>query len=354
MFIKTIILITFLSIVFAENNSTLKYIYNANLPDRLQWIDNDGYCGEVSVAMALLKFGSYMSQYDIRDVATLKKNTQQSYYLVGENDQLASTNLKLNSIEYNHDVYDSKEYLLWVKKMVKNDYPVTITVYMNNYLFYGMTDPDAGFPDYDHIVSVAKIESNYDDDLYHDDDIITMSDHGLWAPDVPGPPYPYPFDAPYYFSYTFKDFQKTRQDANKRTGEVYALPLSSPNKPYAGNFGIAHSGIIDDDKTTFPIHIETNVNFESPQIGRKSDVRPDSMELNLKITISNLTAGIKYNLYKYNDVSNVPTSMFNSLSNKYSSMIPISVNEGETTYTMTEIIQSNEEVIYRCVKADSN
>ena len=36
---------------------------------------------------------------------------------------------------------------------------VTITVYMNNFLFYGDVNPAAGEPDYDHIVTVLHVES---------------------------------------------------------------------------------------------------------------------------------------------------------------------------------------------------
>jgi len=241
--------------------SNKKYKFDSHLPDRLQWIHNDGYCGEVSVQMALLQNGAYLSQYDIRQISAVKSGAsdlqRKDFYLVGENDQRASGLMKLAYVEYDHSVFDSKAYLSWVKQMIRSKKAaVTITVYMNNYLFYGATDPNAGYPDYDHIVSVASIQSDYDDDLYHDDDIITMSDHGLWAPTVPGPPYPYPFDAPYYFSYSFKEFQKTREQANAKTAGVYALPISSPSQNYAGNFGIAHTGVADTEGATIHVHIE--------------------------------------------------------------------------------------------------
>ena len=47
--------------------------------------------------------------------------------------------------------------------MVRNGYPVTITVYMNQYLFYGSTSSTAGDSEYDHIVSVTRIDSDYND-----------------------------------------------------------------------------------------------------------------------------------------------------------------------------------------------
>ncbi len=49
---------------------------------------------------------------------------------------------------------------------------------MNQYSFYNDTSKTAGDSDYDHIVPVIQIDSNYDDDLYHADDIIYFSDNG--------------------------------------------------------------------------------------------------------------------------------------------------------------------------------
>ena len=361
MFIQFVFVFSLLFAFSAATNSTTKggaakkYIFDSELPDRLQWIDNDGYCGEVSCVMALLKSGAYLSQYDVREISAVSSTDVQKsrFYLVGENDQHASELLKLGYIEYDHDVFDSKVYLSWVKQMVRKGYSVTITVYMNNWLFYGMTDPDAGFPDYDHIVSVKDVQSDYDDDQYHDDDIITMSDHGLWAPEVPGPPYPYPFDAPYYFSYTFKEFQMTRQDANKKTSGVYALPISSPSKNYAGNFGIAHTGPADTEGSLQKISITTNVNYESPQIAKRSEVRPTPMEITLVVTVSALEAGTSYNLYKYKDETSVPTSNFNAHKDQASSTMII-VGVKDTPFVLTEKIMSNQKVYYRCVKTTAN
>lgn len=48
-------------------------------------------------------------------------------------------------------------------------------------------------------VSATSIDSDYDDDMYHDDDVITFDDHGLYGP------WPEAL-RPYYFTYIFKDF----------------------------------------------------------------------------------------------------------------------------------------------------
>ena len=45
------------------------YTWKNEVEPRQQWESNGGYCGEVSTISALLNFGGYMSQYDMRVVA---------------------------------------------------------------------------------------------------------------------------------------------------------------------------------------------------------------------------------------------------------------------------------------------
>ncbi len=47
--------------------------------------------------------------------------------------------------------------------MVRKSYPVTICVFMNHFLFYGSKKTTSGDDEYDHIVSISKIVSHYDD-----------------------------------------------------------------------------------------------------------------------------------------------------------------------------------------------
>ena len=325
------------------------YVWDSEIPARLQWLHNDGYCGEVSAIMAMLKYGQYMSQYDFRAISSQyavignpSKPQQSEFYLVGSNDQNSTAAIKLNWIEYDHDVRDAKQYLAWVKKMVRKGYAVTICVYMNYYLFYGANDVSAGSWDYDHIVSVSRIESNYDDDLYHDDDVIVMEDHGLWAPRTK--------PIQYLFSYTFAEFPATREGANARLGEkIYSLPSSVT----AGQFGIAHTGIMDDNGDCLPVRVDTNVNYEDPEIDNHSETRPASMEIKLTITVSGIQQGVSYTLYKYDNENDVPTAKFNANKAKAVSSITF-VDPGTHSFVTTETIKSSQKVFYRCVRADAN
>jgi len=292
--------------------------------------------------MALLKVGgSYYSQYDLRAISALVPTEvqQKRFYLVGENDQHASSLLKLSYIEYPRESPRPKDYLAWVKKMTRAGHAVTITVFMNYKMFYSVDKDDAGEYDYDHIVSVSRIESDYDDDLYHDDDVITMEDHGLYAEDWDNPPY--------YFTYDFKGFIATRKQANNNN-HVYSIP----DVPEYGNFGIAHTGIQDNNHDCLPLLVETNVNYEKPPIKNHSEDRPAAMALTLTVTVSKLVPGVQYNLYTYNDENKVPVEAFNAA---VSSSVAVKVITGPSsgTFVMTESIMSDAKRIYRCVRADA-
>jgi hypothetical protein len=320
-----------------------------DLPPRKQWGSNYGYCGETSVVAAMLKYGSYMSQWDVRDVSVLydPRNDQQHWYSVGTNDQIASTKLRLNFNEF--PSYDPKsttqQYYLWLKEQTKNGAAVTMCVFMNHFLFSGgkNDDPEYGFHYYDHIVSVAKISSNYDDGLYHGDDVITFSDHGLWSP--MGEPV-------YYFSYTFDEFCGNRTSSNSPDGPIYTMPCDL-KQPRMMNFGIAHTGPRDDSNELVPVVVSTNVNYEKPEPFPRSSERPAPMPLVLTVTVGSihLKAGSQYILYRYNEESKVPFSDFNKAGGAVQHWDFVA--EAGKDYFMTLDIMSDQKAFFRCVRRDA-
>jgi hypothetical protein len=217
---------------------------------------------------------------------------------------------------------------------------VAIGIYTNEYLFYGSTSPTAGSAHYDHIVDVTGITSNHPLTLparYYPTDVLTFSDNGLWSP-PPGPPQ-------YIFSYPFGSFQATRKQANAQTGPIYSLA------DVRRDYGIALTGIADPDQETVPVRVATSVNSELPQIGHHSDARPTPMALTLTVTVSGLQAGTVYNLYRYNSMGSVPNTAFNQ--HKSAASQSWTFTATGATHTLTQPIQSNDEVIYRAVPASA-
>lgn len=266
--------------------------------------------------------------------------------MLGYNDEFAAQQLRLNSTKWDRSTtVDTKEFLLWIKKEVMRGNLVTIGVYTNEFLFYCTTNKNAGDSDYDHIVSVIGIDSTTPNDFenFNNEDILYFSDHGLWDP------YESPSNTRYIFNYTFLEVMGNRQDANRKDGRVYTLP----NDESIGNYGLSISGIMDLNNECLPISIIPSQNYEEPEIRDGSNTRPTSFMLNLTVTISNLTPSVEYILYKYNNVSKVPTQSFNINSNSGQSISQrdIVISSG-TKYIFVETIESSDRVIYRCVRKD--
>lgn len=320
------------------------YSASNDIPPRSQWNENFGYCGEVAFISAGLYYGQYLSQYDARAIASngTPQNKSSSQLLIGVNDTHAASAMHLTYSEWNtSSETNTDSFLAWVRSEVSAGYPVAIGVYTNEYLFYGYTNLNSGDPDYDHIVTVTGVSS--DSPLsgpaaYHASDVLTLSDNGLWTGTSTGQPQ-------YIFSYPFGSFQATRQQANAKTGNVYSLTNDG------SNYGIAITGIADTDHEAVPVRLTTSVNYESPEIANKSSVRPASMPLTLTATVSGLTPGVTYNLYRYDSMASVPDSAFNGHASQASQKW--SFTASGSTYTISQNIKSSDEVIYRAVPASA-
>jgi hypothetical protein len=315
-----------------------EYIHTNNIPPRYQWDANNGYCGEVSLISAGLYYGQYISQYDMRSLALKNAPQNDGQLLIGLNDQYAANQLHLNCIEWDTDAEQSTDdFLAWVKQNVVKGYPVAIGIYINEYLFYGKTDPDAGDAEYDHIVPVMGIASNQPltDPHYYPDDLICFSDNGLWGSST---------NPPYRFTYAFGPFEADRETANEKTSPVYSLSND------ASNYGIAITGVMDLNGDTLPVRVDTNFNYEIPEIIDGSNTRPSPMPLQLTITVSDLQPEVLYHLYRYNTLDAVPDSEFNANVDAAYEHCDIQISSG-STYTMTEEIQSDEIAVYRAVSA---
>ncbi len=329
LFIATIVLFptwTFLN-AFSKHNA---------IPPRFQWDENSGYCGEVSLISAGLYYGQYISQYDARKIAN-ERDSQRIQLLLGLNDGYAAEKMHLKAIEWScADEQTTDQFLAWVKQNVVKGYPVAIGVYTNEYLFYGNKKPNAGDEEYDHIVTVTGIASNHplNNPNYYGNDVITFSDNGLWTSSS---------GVQYFFSYGMDDFQADRKEANAVGGAIYSLSNSG------SNYGIAIAGVIDLNGDTLPVRVETNFNYEWPEIKDHSNKRPAAMPLELTINVFGLEPNVVYNLYRYSDLESVPTSHFNAHASQAFERWQFQISSG-SNYAMVQQINTDEMAIYRCVR----
>jgi hypothetical protein len=332
---------------FLYATSTPPYIQKNDLPPRIEWEENYGYCGETSFITAGLYYGQYCSQYTARSIACngAGQASRSDQLIVGRNEDRAAQGMRLKYEKWAHEGESSPpqattdDFFVWIKKNVSLGYPVVIGLFNNESIFYNNSDPNAGQSDYDHLVVVTGFGSlaPLNEAKYFGSDRIYFIDNGLYTPDDVNPIY--------YFDSDCDSFRLTRQEANNPNGPVYSL-ISAPN-----HYGVAILGVADDDHVTLPVKLTTSVNCEVPEIVDGSDTAPDPKPLTLTVSVSGLTPGADYILYYYDDFTKVPTKSFNASSAQVKQKVMIHATA--TTYTTTIDIMSNEVAVFRAVHVDA-
>ncbi len=307
-----------------------------DLPPRLQWNANKGYCGETSFIVAGLSFGQYVSQFTARVAAIGKTPQNEGELLLGVNDHRAARALRLDLITAPPDSSrDARAFLSWVKRQVLRDRPVIIGVFENKFRFTGTRDPLAGDPDYDHIVPVVGCTSTdpYTPDRAQPTDRIRFSDNGLWGVSA---------NRPYYFRPRVDGFPATRAEANEPKRPIYSLPALRQH-------GVAIPGVLDRFRDTLPVRIETSVNAELPSMPRGSTRRPPAGAVTLFVTVTGLRPGVTYHLYRYDRLGQIPNARFNARAAAAAERRTFTPKNSR--YRFAETILSDEVAAYRCVRA---
>lgn len=336
-------IVTFPTLTSALPTLAEAYHDQLDLPPRIQWDANYGYCGEMSFIDAGLYYGQYISQYKARALASDGKaqRLESSQLLLGSNDLHAAKKMRLTArIWPGKGGPDTKAFLTWVKGEIHQGHPVIIGVYLNNFKFYGDDQADSGDKDYDHIVTVTGIRSNQPASQparYDSEDIVEFHDHGSWSEhdDQDAPPQ-------YHFAYKFSEFPATRRQANSPSAAVYSLPART------SLYGIAITGIRDHDHSTLPVRLTTHVNHELPAMKHGATTPPPARPVELTITIANLKPGASYRLYRYDSFEHVPDHSFNANAAKSAQNWDVRL-ESENSYRMHLTIQSDEIAVFRAV-----
>lgn len=336
---------------------------------RLQWLANMGYCGETAFLCAGLKFGQYMSQFDIRAIAangphpTLDFHpgpphksdacsAQQCQLLLNVNDSFTAGHLRFKYTPWADTDYQA--FMIWIKQNVLAGAVVVVGVYENQCFFEDDSKCDTQYGDkaYDHIVVVEKIDSVHPNDgTYYGDDVIYISDHGLWdyKDFHPFPPYssqqPPPQIPQYIYSATFDAIGTTRKGANSGADTALLYYICNTR---VGQFGIALQGIQGDD--ALPVSITTQYNYEDPSIVDGSNSRPAAMSETITVTVSSLEVGKLYNLYRYDDPNKVPIGNFNQYVSQAVQQYSIT-GAAEGSWSMNMPIQTSDQVFFRCCAA---
>lgn len=304
-----------------------------NLPGRRQWLDRDGYCGANSIQMILLKYGAYVSQDLIR-------NAVNNEMIVMGNCAQAIKNLKFTYAAWNGSSYhipQVDEYLTWLKHQLVAGHPTIWFVYCKG-------DPNIIF---DHIEPVFGIYSNHtltDPHWYSDDILVHNSD----------------YDQNHYY----RTFASLPDSHGLKGNCAIAPPGHGHNEMYpcipndARNFGYAVTGIVDPTDKAIPTELVVS-NWGEPDLDQGEP--PEKM--NAIVKISELTQGVNYTLYRWDDVNECPGCK--GLGYKYVPSIPstgdyVGANHThifialDTFYIYNDPIPflSSNAVYYRCVPSN--
>ena len=272
-----------------------------NIPARIQWPNNDGYCGENSIQMCGLYYGNYISEGLCRKVAG-------GELLIYVNDTIALEAFSFIYKEWNPNVSQPQytSYLDWVKQYLNIKKPVIITVYVS-----GMTDPD-----YDHIIPAIGFNAG-SVNTYSATDSLTYNTNFDLIP----------------FSRVFSTLYGTRTVAGNSAPFPYYIPKNV-------DYGVAVLGNKDPNHLTKPVHIVLD-STDEPNVSLGV---PDCI-LKATITCDSLTPGQVYTLLRYNNYLTVPSISFNpSGANSVVYFTATSV-----TKTVIDSFRSDSAVFYRCV-----
>ena len=143
------------------------------------------------------------------------------------------------------------------------------------------------------------------------------------------------------FTYSFGSFQMDRRQANASNGTVYGLSNQT------ANYGIAITGVADPAHETLPVHLTTATNAERPVMRDGSTARPRSRTLTMTATVSGLTPGENYTLYRYDAITKTPEIAFNAHAGNAAQLWTFTATT--TTFSVTQSFASSDQVIYRAV-----
>jgi len=276
-----------------------------NIPPRLQWDDNSGYCGEVSIQSIALFYGTYISQHRVRAIID---PTQQQDTLVPYNSGPIFDALRLNYTEWNSKsaTPQYQAFLVWTKNQLAQNHPVIFDVFIK-----GLKDPD-----YDHIITATGFSSP-DTTTYHDTDTLVFNDNY----------------AATHFTRTFGSMPDIRSMKGNGATYTYCIPRNV-------DYGCAVTGIQDNSGTALPVCVEVD-QWNEPNLLHSAAPTP----MNAVVTIGSLTAGSAYVLLRYNSYQTVPTN--NYLASAYSNATYFMATGA--TRTINDAFMSDATVIYRCI-----
>lgn len=286
---------------------------SAALPirNRLQWLENAGYCGEASLQECALYYGTYVSQAYIRSIFD---PSQQNDLVELEEWAVVLPALGLKAEAFPTETTPApqyKAYAAWMKRHLEARRPVIVTCY----LFEGRASDDP----VDHIMT-ASGWAGASVNGYSDDDTFIINDH---------------YRSPAAFALQARWLFDTRAMADN--GTIYGISLQKEV-----NYGLAITGTTNRAPEARTVRVELD-QIDEPNLIIKTPEAP--IDFAATVTVSGLTIGKTYVLYRYNDPAKVPTAKYAAAPNDGATRFKAT----KTTQTFPAAIRSDGVAIFRCL-----
>jgi hypothetical protein len=266
-----------------------------------QWNLSGGFCGGWSTQQSALSVGAWVSQDLVRkanrDQTGIEKNmhgdTTVGYEVVPINAEYTATKLKLTveMWDYTQPAPQAKAYKAWLKShLVKGRSIVWFPICKGDeHQCYEGSCPGSPGGEIDHVEPMFGIFSNHslDDATVYDDDVI------LHASDQDKQPY-------FRAMSTLEDslqMEGNCRDAGAGFGKNEMYPCFDEQVTY----GMAVTGLAV--QGTLPVALEVDTT-EEPNV--REGQKPS--KLTGTVTVSGLTAGKQYTLYRYDSTDAVPAA----------------------------------------------
>eukprot|EP00929_Paragymnodinium_shiwhaense_P004575 TRINITY_DN105634_c0_g1_i1.p1 TRINITY_DN105634_c0_g1~~TRINITY_DN105634_c0_g1_i1.p1 ORF type:complete len:340 (-),score=45.60 TRINITY_DN105634_c0_g1_i1:46-1065(-) len=294
-----------------------------DLPPRYMWGWSPpawavGYCGSMSLQTVALYYGNWITQ-DAARGTNGGTGPQNSLLLGGHHEKdtyPSSESHALKVLKFRYTSWDDrhaerpqhKAFIEWARSALDAGDPVIFGVYQ-----HGLDDVD-----YDHIVPMVGYDS---DALYFND-----------------------LHSNFTMRYKVPDFVRSRKECGGNVGKKvyhYCLPPSV-------NYGISVHGNADSKNELLPARLHVN-SWTEPDYSKEDAHHQIPVEMTGTLTVTDLKAGVKYALLRYEHSSHVPEEDFLT-QGKFASRIDfVGPSDGKAEFQTK--FMTNSTVFFRCVRA---
>jgi len=311
----------------ACDKKTMKYERIMDVQPGYQWDDAGGYCGSWATQRATLAKGAWISQAQVR--AHTKPCGGHDNEILSCNIEEALTNLKIDfdGFDYkNTPLPQTKAYFKWLKAHLAAGNAVAWMIMWSGqaYPIYNLKPP-AGM--YGHVEPVIGIQSNHplnDTEVYDDDTVLHYNDAGVNTVHRAISTLPGKWAGP---------------GSRAECGLFHSYCIGNPY-----GFGWAMKGFAPDGKSALAMPASLHIDPWKSEPDTRSGQKPEALKGTL--TVSGLTAGSKYEIYRWDTVAEA----FTDYSDQYK-RTSFTATNGTFVYADDKTFQSDGTTYYRAIKA---